>query len=269
MENELQNDLSMLRSYFCIEGELLIIGNIETSEVFSKFIIALNILLKNDMKLHMQVSINSPDIFEWFSDPKQVMFSIESTRFIDKNISFLFKNEILKKFRILLEIGEASLFNILSWVPEGFHKFWSATILHGDIEVPSTKKLCPETFEHVFACLFLINHIRCESRYFKFLKKAAIDFNVNVRLLRWTNVIYSLVLAENESNFKEFFKFYKSISVDINSQRKPCKERQINILERKYIPMSKSLYSHDFNVINFDLKEELTEYLLKYDLKAV
>ena len=79
-------------------------------------------------------------------------------------------------------------------------------------------------------CIVRIDHMRNEPKYFKTLRSWAGELETSGRVINAGRRAIYIILVGSNSKLSEFLRRWRTQSVDVDSQGKPCKEKLISIL---------------------------------------
>lgn len=118
--------------------------------------------------------------------------------------------------------------------------------LHASVSVrPVDGKCSSNKYRDPSVCVVRIDHMRNEQKYFKILKSWAKELGIRGKVLNAGLHDIYVVVAGSDVSVSELLRRWKSQSVDVDSQGKPCKEKMISILYRQKLdqPVSCRLVS--------------------------
>lgn len=83
-------------------------------------------------------------------------------------------------------------------------------------------------------CITILDHMRNEQKYLKLLNSWAKELNVYGKILHCgLHSIYAVVTGSNAASVCEFLKRWRTQSIDVDSQGRPCKEKLLRVLCRE------------------------------------
>ena len=263
-----EDEISLLQSYFCKPGEFDV-KKMNGIKGNGEYIIKLT----NEVKLskapsiiiEMQLSLSYKGGCCFLtSNPLHISFNQLKGNANKKQLEH-FKELVLAHKQLLLQNEEFSLFSFITWISDEIEKLGESTLVNdipeGDLISNPNKELC------LYGCLMKLDHIRSTTRYYKFFKEAANQFQVNIKLIRCKKLIYILVCGSDVS-LKEYIKGHRTSLVDVDSNGKPCKERMLQIQQNKIIDndivQEYDLVTAGFHLIEIDDVIELEKQLESY-----
>ena len=121
---------------------------------------------------------------------------------------------------------EPMIMNMAMWLQE------NASLFFDKPELDSTLN-CSSSADSIL--LLKLDHMRNKIRYVKTITRWIDELNLNGRLF-FANYLIFILLTGETSNVREYLRRQKTCNVDVDSCRKPCKEKMINVLLQEEAP---------------------------------
>ena len=121
---------------------------------------------------------------------------------------------------------EPMIMNMAMWLQENASLFFNKPELENTLN-------CSSSDDSIL--LFKLDHMRNKTRYIKTITRWIHELNLNGRLFFANHLIFILLTGET-SNVREYLRRHKTCNVDVDSCRKPCKEKMINVLVQEQAP---------------------------------
>ena len=121
---------------------------------------------------------------------------------------------------------EPMIMNIVMWLQENASLFFDKPELDNTLNFSSSGDSI---------LLLKLDHMRNKTRYIKTITRWIDELNLNGRLFFANHLIFILLTGET-SNVREYLRRQKTCNVDVDSCRKPCKEKMINVLLQEEVP---------------------------------
>ena len=121
---------------------------------------------------------------------------------------------------------EPMIMNIVMWLQENASLFFDKPELDNTLN-------CSSLGDSIL--LLKLDHMRNKTRYIKTITRWIDELNLNGRLFFANHLIFILLTGET-SNVREYLRRQKTCNVDVDSCRKPCKEKMINVLLQEEVP---------------------------------
>lgn len=121
---------------------------------------------------------------------------------------------------------EPMIMNMAMWLQENASLFFDKPELDNTLNYSSSGDSI---------LLLKLDHMRNKTRYIKTITRWTDELNLNGRLFFANHLIFILLTGET-SNVREYLRRQKTCNVDVDSCRKPCKEKMINVLLQEDVP---------------------------------
>ena len=121
---------------------------------------------------------------------------------------------------------EPMIMNVAMWLQENASSFFDKPELDNTLN-------CSSSGDSVL--LLKLDHMRNKTRYIKTITRWIDELNLNGRLF-FANYLIFILLTGGTSNVREYLRRQKTCNVDVDSSKKPCKERMINVLLQEEVP---------------------------------
>lgn len=122
--------------------------------------------------------------------------------------------------------SEPMIMNMAMWLQE------NASLFFDKPELDNTLNGSPSGDSIL---LLKLDHMRNKTRYIKTLTRWIDELNLNGRLF-FANYLILILLTGETGNVREYLRRHKTCNVDVDSCRKPCKEKMINVLVQEQAP---------------------------------
>eukprot|EP01026_Neomeris_dumetosa_P012612 TRINITY_DN14394_c0_g2_i1.p1 TRINITY_DN14394_c0_g2~~TRINITY_DN14394_c0_g2_i1.p1 ORF type:complete len:288 (-),score=23.46 TRINITY_DN14394_c0_g2_i1:64-927(-) len=164
--------------------------------------------------------------------PNQALASCKiSSTFLPK----LLVQEINQQINGLVEIagqhGDEALYQVIEFVSDEIEK--QDQQHQKQVNPPENNqdnnKIQNEHVQNNITLLVRVDHMRDQANYIKQLKKWAQDLNISGCVVIFGKII-RVVLQGTKISIKEMTKLWKTVSIDVDSKGRKCKERMIDIL---------------------------------------
>jgi len=264
-EEIMENEISLLESYFCKPGEFSKEINVTSSEFTLKINIYLNIM-EEEFTVQTMLRIQSNDL-KWNFIENQNNLSLQcKNNNIPIEILLDFKKLIIQQIYILVQEENLSLFTICTWISDALPNYLKQHLDEHDkcTDRTDVKDLLPpeeKPTSSFYVVLIQLDHIRSRKRYLKFLQGTSRSLNISIELLEHKKQILLKVIGNSDIVIKNFIKLLKTTLVDVDISGKPCKERKSDILEQRCL--DKTIYEpqFQFNELNFETLKLMNNYL--------
>lgn len=122
--------------------------------------------------------------------------------------------------------SEPMIMNMAMWLQE------NASLFFDKPELGNTFN-CSSSDDSIL--LLKLDHMRNKTRYIKTLTRWIDELNLNGRLF-FANYLIFILLTGETSSIREYLRRHKTCNIDVDSCRKPCKEKMINVLVQEEAP---------------------------------
>ena len=234
-------EIEILRSIFCQDGEITLHSDIDSIKDDSKFSISYSIGIEMDLlstlpeHLTTEYAGKSDDVLR---DPVVITLtatvnekypieleglSLKSTKLIKRSINEM-KNKLDNyiKENLLNQDEEPFMINVVKWIQDSAKDYYFAS-------VPCTQQ-GEERDEAKKRCVVLtLDHMRSKDKYIKLITGWMNELNLIGRIVFYKKMIW-VVLHGTHNNVKDYLKRHKICNVDVDSNGRPCKERMMTII---------------------------------------
>lgn len=95
-----------------------------------------------------------------------------------------------------------------------------------------------------FGLVLNYDHMRAKQKYVRQIQTWCRDLQIVGRLIFWERLIFNILVGDEES-IKEFLKLSRTVSVDIDSRGRKCKEHQMKIIFRANVVQTHEYWNWD------------------------
>ncbi|XP_064625476.1 RWD domain-containing protein 3-like [Lineus longissimus] len=256
-------EIECLRSIYCKDGEFIIHSGdaCEKDQLISPMF-SVNIISgsKNSIELQATVVLSPkyPDILPEFT------LTCDSIKREEMS-------EMRKDMSAFAEalLGQPMLFDLMSWLQENAVKYSVRTSVASIATGPDWPVTSVTPEEDPWTFLLLLDHMRAKKKYVKTIQKWTKDLELNGRLIFEGKLILILLQGKLE-NIKEYVVRQRTVSVDVDSKGRSCKERMMNVLCEEKIPLAAlDKRFQNFEIIECTSKEAVKDAFHSAGLESI
>lgn len=142
-------------------------------------------------------------------------------------------------------LGSPMLMEVVLWIKDNIHNYILVPEHLNSTSLVKDERLTASVF---VTTLLSLDHMRAKNKYLKTLEKWCAELGVAVVVIFQDKCIY-ILLQGPESQVRQYIVLHKTVSVDVDSKGRSCKERMLTVLDQK------ALTEEQVRLCGFQVKE--------------
>jgi len=154
-------------------------------------------------------------------------------------------------------LGEPVLLDIAQWLQDNAIKYTSdpAQETHANNSHKETNQAVNQNIEQKYIALLHLDHMRARNRYIKTIQKWTSELSLCGFVLFLDHLIL-IVLLGSEKSVKEYIRLARTVSVDVDSHGRSCKERMLSVLTEQPVP-DQNISLANFSIVDCTSRDHL------------